>query len=146
MKTGEPSKKAEEYLLKRIRERKVGTESASIAELADEAIRLHGFEPQDRCGFVKVPYALLEDRSLSAVARLVAIEIASFAYGTKTEAWPTDQSVANALGMSVSNVRRAKAELRECEHGWVTPTGHRRYNGPAIYSVAKIKTETENRA
>jgi hypothetical protein len=145
MKTGVPSKKAQEYLLKCLGERKVGTEGASLAAIADEAVRRFGFEPQDREGYVKVPHALLEDRSLSPVARLVAMDIASYAFVDKTEAWPSDQTVANALGISIPSVRRAKTELRKCVRAWVKPTGHRKYNGPAIVSVAAIKAETEKR-
>ncbi len=145
MKTGVPSKKAADHILKCIGEGKARS-LAGVAAVADEAIRLYGFEPQDRAGFVKIPHSLLEDRSLSPVARIVAMEIASYAFGDKTEAWPTDLSVANALGMSLSSVRRAKSELRKCKRGWVRPTGQRQYNGPAIYSVAAIKAETEKRA
>lgn len=144
--TGVPAKKAEARILKRIRECETAGHTPLVGTIADEAVRLHGFDPEERDGFVKVPYALLEDRSLPPVARLVAMELVSYAFGDKTEVWPSDQRVANALGVSLPSVRRAKSKLRRCQRAWLKPTGRRQYNGPAIYSVAAIKAETEKRA
>lgn len=62
-------------------------------------------------GFVRVPNAMLHDPSLSANAKLMLIVLMSYAFGNKTEAYPSQATLATLLRWSVRKAQRTLKEL-----------------------------------
>jgi Helix-turn-helix domain len=61
-------------------------------------------------GFTKLPNSLWE-APVSPEAKLTYAAIASFAYGTKTTAWPSQATLARQTGYCERSIRRFAAEL-----------------------------------
>jgi AraC-like DNA-binding protein len=76
-------------------------------------------------------HAVRDDRKLSSNAKLVALIIAShFNWMDDNPAFPSLETLAEECGMSVSSVKRGKAEL--IENNWLTQ--ERRYNNSNLYT------------
>src|SRR4051812_1617492 len=61
-------------------------------------------------GFTKLPNSLWT-ASVSPQAKLTYAAIASFAYGSKTTAWPSQTTLARRTGYSERSIRRSASEL-----------------------------------
>jgi len=70
-----------------------------------------------------VPSALLRDDALPPGAKLVALALVNEWAWSKPECWPSDPTIARALGMSAGHVQRCLAALER--RGWI----ERRHDG-----------------
>ncbi|MEG1142214.1 MAG: helix-turn-helix domain-containing protein [Clostridia bacterium] len=74
-------------------------------------------------GFTPIENRLLKDTSLSCKARMLAIIISSYCH-EGNECYPSQQTLANDMGMSVRSIQRYLTELKEAGIVRVIRRGH----------------------
>ena len=83
---------------------------------AEQNILLEGFDPVSAGGFTQVPNHLLNNKDLSAVAKLVYAKLLSYAWNNNL-VFPGQETMAEDIGSSKSTVNRGIQELEE--KGWL---------------------------
>ncbi len=73
------------------------------------------------------------DKAMNASERLVVLHVATFA-GPDTLAWPSAETVAADLGLSVRQVKRCLARGRE--RGWQLRLGRRAFGSSKRYALS----------
>lgn len=63
--------------------------------------------------FAVVPSTIALDSRLSPIARLTYVVLATYAQGGRGEVWPSQTTIADAIGVSDSTIKRAIVELRD---------------------------------
>lgn len=79
-------------------------------------IVLEGFDPVSAGGFTQVPNVLLNDKNLTANAKLVYSKLLSYAW-FNDRVFPGQERMAEEIGSSKSVVNRAVIELQK--NGWL---------------------------
>ena len=100
-------------------------------------IVLKGFDPVSAGGFTQVPNFLLNNTTLTAVAKVVYAKLLSYAWHNN-RVFPGQQRMATEVGLSKSSVNRGIQELQQ--HGWleVIRRGQGRTN---IYTLCHTVTK-----
>jgi DNA-binding MarR family transcriptional regulator len=90
---------------------------SDIARFKEEQnILLQGFDPVSAGGFTQVPNHMLNNKDLSAVAKLVYAKLLSYAWNNNL-VFPGQETMAEDIGLSKSTVNRGIQELEE--KGWL---------------------------
>ena len=82
----------------------------------EQNILLQGFDPVSAGGFTQVPNHLLNNKDLTAVAKLVYAKLLSYAWNNNL-VFPGQETMAEDIGSSKSTVNRGIQELEE--KGWL---------------------------
>lgn len=82
----------------------------------EQNILLQGFDPVSAGGFTQVPNHLLNNKDLSAVAKLVYAKLLSYAWNNNL-VFPGQETMAEDIGLSKSTVNRGIQELED--KGWL---------------------------
>jgi hypothetical protein len=88
----------------------------SLAFKQAQNIVLQGFDPVSAGGFTQVPNVLLNDKDLTANAKLVYSKLLSYAWYNNM-VFPGQERMAEEIGSSKSVVNRAVLELQK--NGWL---------------------------
>lgn len=103
-------------------------------------IILEGFDPVSAGGFTQVPNILLNDKNLTANAKLVYSKLLSYAW-FNDRVFPGQERMADEVGLSKSVVNRAVLELQN--NGWLEI--QRRGQGKTNVYVLKHTVTAKNK-
>lgn len=79
----------------------------------DRDFILFGADDLTEYGYVKLPNIVLQSTLLSANAKLVYAVVASYAFGKKTQSYPSQETMANECGLGKRTIIRGLKELDE---------------------------------
>jgi len=109
--------------------------------LERQNIVLQGFDPVSAGGFTQVPNILLNDPSVSAVAKVVYAMLLSYAWNND-HVFPGQERMAQDMGSTKSTVNRGVIELQKA--GWLDI--ERRGQGKTNLYVLKYVVRPKNRS
>ena len=101
-------------------------------------IILDGFDPVSAGGFTQVPNSIINNKNLSAKAKLVYAKLLSYAWNND-RVFPGQERMAEEIGMGTRTVVRATKELQKKGFLAVKRRGLGKTNVYTLYHTAKSK-------